>query len=156
MKKMVSLVVLLLSSQAFADQLTLKNGDRVTGKIVKTDGGKLVVNTDLLGNVSVDLSSVSEIATDQPLYVTLADGRTVSGTFTSTGDKAEVRAANANVVSLNRADIQTIRSEAEYTAYRDSLQRSQLAGSAVGPNAFAPLLAARVVEGAVVLLSESE
>jgi hypothetical protein len=128
MKKMACLVVLLLSGQAFGDQLTLKNGDRVTGKIVKTDGDKLVVNTDLLGNVSVDLSSVSNIISDQPLYVTLADGRTVSGTFTSTGDKAEVRAANANVVSINRGDIRVIRSEAEYTAYQDSLDPGWLEG----------------------------
>ena len=128
MKKMACLVVLLLSAQVFADQLTLKNGDRVTGKIVKSDGDKLVVSTDLLGNVSVVLADVSNITTDQPLYVTLADGRTVSGTFTSSGDKAQVRAANANVVSLNRGDIRVIRSESEYTAYQDSLNPGWLEG----------------------------
>ncbi len=128
MKIMMCLLVLLISTHVYADQLTLKNGDRITGKIVKTDGGKLVVNTDLLGNVSVDLASVSDIVTDQPLYVTLADGRTVSGTFTSSGDKAEVRAANANVVSVNRSDIRVIRSEAEYVAYRDSLDPGLLEG----------------------------
>jgi hypothetical protein len=53
-----------------ADQITLKNGDRVTGKFVKTEGGKLVVATDLFGDVSVDLANVSNIATDQPLCCT--------------------------------------------------------------------------------------
>jgi putative salt-induced outer membrane protein YdiY len=77
--------------------------------------------------VSVDLSSVSNIISDQPLYVTLADGRTVSGTFSSSGDKAEVR-GNANVVSINRADIRVIRSEAEYTAYQDSLDPGWMEG----------------------------
>ena len=128
MKIMACFVVLLLSVHAFADQLTLKNGDRITGKIVKTDGDKLVVNTDLLGNVTVVLADVSNITTDQPLYVTLADGRTVSGTFTSSGDKAEVRAANANVVSIARSDIRVIRSEAEYTAYQDALDPGWLEG----------------------------
>ena len=128
MKIMACFVVLLLSVHAFADQLTLKNGDRITGKIVKTDGDKLVVNTDLLGNVTVVLADVSNITTDQPLYVTLADGRTVSGTFTSSGDKAEVRATNANVVSIARADIRVIRSEAEYTAYQDALDPGWLEG----------------------------
>jgi len=130
MRKTLTIAALLLSlsTQAIADQITLKNGDRVTGKIVKSDGGKLVVTTDLLGAVSVDLASVSNITTDQPIYVTLADGRVVSGTFTASGDKAEVRAANANVVSIDRANIQVIRSEAEYVAYRDSLDPGILEG----------------------------
>jgi len=121
-------LLLLLSGDVFADQITLKNGDRVTGKIVKSDGGKLVVNTDLLGNVSVDLTSVSNISTDQPIYVTLADGRTVSGTLTASGDKAEVRASNANVVPIDRANMAIIRSEAEYVAYQDSLEPGILEG----------------------------
>lgn len=137
MKNIVSLAILLLvpSFHAFADQLTLKNGDRITGKIVKSDGGKLVIATDLLGNVSVDLSAVSNITTDQPLYVTLADGRTVSGTVTTSGDKAEVRAANTTVVAVNRADIRVIRSQAEYAAYQDSLNPGLLEGWSGGLDA---------------------
>jgi putative salt-induced outer membrane protein YdiY len=137
MKKIMSLAVLLLlpSFPALADQLTLKNGDRVTGKIVKTDGDKLVVATDLLGNVSVDLAAISNITTDQPLYVTLADGRTVSGTFATSGDKVEVRAPNATVVSINRSDIRVIRSQAEYAAYQDSLNPGWLEGWSGGIDA---------------------
>lgn len=130
MKRILTLtsLFLLLAGEVFGDQITLKNGDRVTGKIVKSDGGKLVVNTDLLGNVSVDLTAVSNISTDQPIYVTLADGRTVSGTFTASGDKAEVRPPNANVVPIERANIAVIRSEAEYVAYQDSLEPGILEG----------------------------
>jgi putative salt-induced outer membrane protein YdiY len=128
MKRLLSCVLLLvaLSTQTLADQITLKNGDRVTGKIVKTDGGKLIVTTDLLGEVAVDLASVSNITTDQPLYVTFEDGRTVSGTLTATADKVEVKAAN--VVSVDRSAIKVIRSEAEQIAYRDSLEPGLLEG----------------------------
>lgn len=122
------LLLLLLPGQAYADLITLKNGDRVTGKIVKTDGDKLVVNTDLLGNVSVDLAAISNITTDQPLYVTLADGRTVSGLLFASSDRAELRPANANAISMDRAAIRTIRSEAEYVAYQDSLDPGLLEG----------------------------
>lgn len=122
MKRLLTCIVLTLtlSTQTLADQITLKNGDRVTGKIVKTDGGKLVVATELLGDVSVDLAAVTNIATDQPLYVTLEDGRTVSGILTASADKVEVKAAN--VVSVNRSAIKVIRSEAEHIAYQDSLE----------------------------------
>lgn len=60
MKRLLSCIVLMLVlvTQALADQITLKNGDRVTGKIVKSDGGKLVVSTELLGDISVDLASL--------------------------------------------------------------------------------------------------
>lgn len=93
MKKCICLLVLILAlgAQVLADQITLKNGDRLTGKIVKSDGGKLFIKTELLGEVAVDLAAVTAITTDQPLYVTLADGRTLSGEFSASGDKAELR-----------------------------------------------------------------
>lgn len=130
MKRLLTCTVLLiaLATQTLADQITLKNGDRVTGKIVKTDGGKLVITTELLGDVSVDLGAISNITTDQPLYVTLEDGRTVSGTLTASADKVELRPANANVVAVDRSAIRVIRSEAEYVAYQDSLEPGLLEG----------------------------
>lgn len=128
MKRLLTCVVLLaaVSTQALADQITLKNGDRVTGKIVKTDAGKLVVTTDLLGDITVDFAAITNITTDQPLYVTLDDGRTVSGLLTASADKVEVRAAN--VVSVDRSTIKVIRSEAEHIAYRDALEPGLLEG----------------------------
>lgn len=116
----VMVCLILLSGRAFADQITLKNGDRVTGKIVKSDGGKLIVKTELLGDVSVDLAAVTNIATDQSLYVTLADGRTVSGVMTASESKAELRPANSSAVSVERSAISVIRSEEEHLAYEKS------------------------------------
>jgi len=121
-------LLLAVASQTPADQITLKNGDRVTGKIVKTDGGKLVVTTDLLGDVSVDLAAVTNITTDVPVYVTLEDGRIVSGTMTASANKVELHAANANVVSIDRSAIKVIRSEAEHVAYQGSLNPGLLEG----------------------------
>jgi putative salt-induced outer membrane protein YdiY/small nuclear ribonucleoprotein (snRNP)-like protein len=130
MKRLLTCTVLLiaLATQTSADQITLKNGDRVSGKIVKTDGSKLVVTTDLLGDVSVDLAAVSNITTAQPLYVTLEDGRTVSGLLTASADKAELKPANANAVAVDRSAIKVIRSEAEHVAYQDSLEPGLLEG----------------------------
>ena len=88
-KRFISLLILLLvlCADAFADQITLRNGDRLTGKIVKSDGGKLFIKTDLLGAVAVDPAVVTAIATNQPLYVTLVDGRTLSGVLSASGTK---------------------------------------------------------------------
>ena len=61
MRKTVALTIFLMlfSGPALADQIVLKNGDRLTGKIVKADGAKL--KSELIGEVSVDLSSVRSI-----------------------------------------------------------------------------------------------
>ena len=118
---MACMLLLSIANNTLADQIVLKNGDRLTGKIVKSDGGKLVVQTELVGQVSVDLSAVNSITSDQPLYVTLDDGRTVSGIITVSENKAELRAANSKPVSIERSAIRFIRSEAEHLAYERSL-----------------------------------
>ena len=130
MKRNLSLIALVLTfcGQVLADQITLKNGDRVTGTIVKTDGGKLLVKTELLGNVTLDLSSIVTITGDQPVYVTLADGRTVSGVLTASADKAEVRATNSTVLAVERSAISVIRSEEEQVAYERTLNPGLLEG----------------------------
>lgn len=124
----VTFLTIMFWAPALADQITLKNGDRLTGKIIKADGGKLVIRTQLIGDVTVDLSVVTNITTDEPLYVTLADGRTVSGVITVADAKAELRGTNANAVSFNRSDIQVIRSEEEQLAYQRSLSPGLLEG----------------------------
>ena len=46
------IVVLTLANVAAADQIVLKNGDRLTGTIVKSDGKTLVLKSDLVGEVA--------------------------------------------------------------------------------------------------------
>jgi putative salt-induced outer membrane protein YdiY len=121
-------LLLVLSGKVLADQITLKNGDRVTGKIVKSDGAKLSVKTDLIGDVTVDLSTATNITTDQPLYVVLADGRTVSGNLNLSGENIELRPANANAIPIERSSLRMIRSEAEQKAYERSLHPGLLEG----------------------------
>ena len=53
-RKITSICGLLFlpASLLAASQVTLKNGDRISGQIVKKDGDKLVVKADLLGEVT--------------------------------------------------------------------------------------------------------
>jgi putative salt-induced outer membrane protein len=137
MKRIAALTALLLifAGHAIADQISLKNGDRVTGKIVKSDGSKMLVKTELLGDVTVDLPAVTNITSDQPLYLTLADGRTVSGLLNVTGNDVELRTTNANPISIERSAIHFIRSEAEENAYQKSLYPGLLEGWTGGADA---------------------
>jgi len=119
-KALSLLLISLFSGSVLADQVTLKNGDRVTGTVVKADGKSLVVKSDLFGEITIGLENVSSIVSDKPLYVGLADGRTVSGLVTAENDKAEIKSSGGQV-SVSRSSIQFIRSEAEQMAYESSL-----------------------------------
>jgi putative salt-induced outer membrane protein YdiY len=57
-----------------ADQVFLKNGDRLSGRIVKLTDGKLVLKSELAGEVTIDLANIQTLASDEPHEVHLKDG----------------------------------------------------------------------------------
>ena len=70
-------VLLLVAHAASADQVSLKNGDRVTGKIQKKDGANLVVKSDIFGVVTIPWVAVTQLISDEPVTVALADRKSV-------------------------------------------------------------------------------
>lgn len=114
------LVILALAGHVCADQLVLKNGDRLTGTIVRSDGKTIVLMSDLVGEVTVALDNVENVTADKPLYVTLADGRTVSGLVTAKNNQFEIK-SNSGAVVVARSAIAIVRSEAEQRAYENTL-----------------------------------
>ena len=71
-------IVLTAVPQALADQIRLKNGDQLSGQIIKADGKTLTLKTDYAGAINVSIQSIEQITSDQQLYVALNDGRTVT------------------------------------------------------------------------------
>ena len=65
------------SSLALADQVVLKNGDRVTGAIVKKDAKTLTIKSDHFGVLTTAWDQVASITADKPVNVVLQDGRTL-------------------------------------------------------------------------------
>jgi len=56
MRKIVTVAGIFLfwgAAGAWADQVTLKNGDRLTGAIVKADGKTLLLKTDYAGDLTL-------------------------------------------------------------------------------------------------------
>ena len=60
------------AAAARADQVTLKNGDRVTGSIVKKEGNNLTIKSELMGVVTIPWDQITEIKSAEPLNVVLA------------------------------------------------------------------------------------
>ncbi|HVV46158.1 MAG TPA: DUF481 domain-containing protein, partial [Bryobacteraceae bacterium] len=103
-------------NSARADQVVLKNGDRLTGSIVRKDGRNLTIKTDQFGVVTTLWDQVVSVQADKPVNVVLADGRTVQGTIATTNGKLEVTTNNAKL-SLEPAEVTAIRNDDEQKAY---------------------------------------
>ena len=108
-------------SAAWADQVVLKNGDRVTGSIIKKDGKNLTIKTDHFGVVTTSWDQVESVKADKPVNVVLPDGKTVQGTLATANGKVEVTTKDAKL-SLAPAEVATIRDDAEQKAYERLLK----------------------------------
>lgn len=128
------LAVLFFASNLLADQVTLKNGDHLSGTIVKGDGKSIVLHTDAEGDITIQLSSIQEIKTDQQLHIVQKKGKTVVGPVTSTGDELHVATKNAGRVDVPANDISVIRNDAEETAFEKSQHPGLLHGWTGGAN----------------------
>lgn len=117
-----------LSSIAFADQVTLKNGDRLTGTVVKSDGKTLVLHTDAAGDVTMKFDSIQEIKTDAELHVSLKGGKTAVGPVTTTDGKLEIATKTSGTVEAPKEDVTLIRNDAEQQAYDKSLHPGLMHG----------------------------
>ena len=58
---LISGFLCLSATAAEADQLTLKNGDRLTGTIVKCDLKTLLLKTDFAGDINLQWDAVTSI-----------------------------------------------------------------------------------------------
>jgi putative salt-induced outer membrane protein YdiY len=67
------LVICSFSSLSLADEVVMKNGDRLSGTIVY-DGSKLVIDTKSEGKVPVELKNVKTFSSTAPINIVLADG----------------------------------------------------------------------------------
>lgn len=54
---------------ALADDVVLKNGDRLTGHIIRCDGKELTLHSEFAGEVTIQWSGIQHMSSDQPLHV---------------------------------------------------------------------------------------
>jgi len=117
----VCLLFFLPAIPAVADQVALKNGDRLTGSITKADGKELVIKTDYAGDVTVKFDAIQGISSTGDLHVVLSDGKTVVGPVSTSGDNVEVATRTGRTVEAPKSSIKSVRSPAEEAAHEKSL-----------------------------------
>jgi hypothetical protein len=101
----------------------MKNGDRVTGSVVKKDAATLTVKTVHFGVITMPWNQVESIATDAPLTVVLPGDQAVQGTLATTGQTVRVEAPDGpRTVPLT--EITALRNADEQRAYERLLNPS--------------------------------
>ena len=117
------LVAVICAGAVHADEVTLKNGDRLTGTIEKSDAKILAMKSDFAGEVSIQWDAITSIHSPQPLYLGLKDGQTIAGMVTTSADSLVVATKNAGTITTVKDSVVTVRNEAEQTAFNTEVER---------------------------------
>jgi putative salt-induced outer membrane protein YdiY len=114
------------AAAARADQLVMKNGDRLTGKIVRSDARELTLQTLYAGAVKVQRAAIASITSDQSLNLFTNDGQRYVGKLAAENNHATIKTADSQVMNAALETIAIIRSseeqarfEAEEARYRN-------------------------------------
>ena len=108
-KTVLFIALCLLTSAGWADQVILKNGDVLTGTIVKLTGGNMVLKSDLAGEVTIGLAGIRSMASDKPLSIHLKDGTVLQSQVSSSqGEEFKITGGALQDQPIKTADITAI------------------------------------------------
>lgn len=116
-------VFVLWCSSALADQITLKNGDRISGQILNSDGKVLVLKTEAAGDITIQWNLIDGISSAQPLHVGLVGGQVLVGPVKSENGQIEVSTPTSGVVTASKDSIRVLRSDAGQAEYDAAVER---------------------------------
>ncbi|HSP68245.1 MAG TPA: DUF481 domain-containing protein [Bryobacteraceae bacterium] len=119
----ILILIPLLACLAWADQVTLANGDRMTGSILRSDTKTLVLKTDNAGEVTLKWDSVAAISAPGPLHVGLSDGQTIVGAVETANGRFSITTQTAGVVTAARDAVQFIRNNDEQARIQAEIDR---------------------------------
>ena len=103
-------ILLLAIGPALADEVNLKNGDRLTGKFISMQEGKLIFDTPYAGKLTIQWSEIVNLTTDTPVNVMLPDGSLLKGISTP-AEKGKMQLQTEKIeeaVYLDLADVKSI------------------------------------------------
>jgi len=116
------LATITVSLPSLADQVTLNNGDRLTGSVVKSDDKTLTFKTALAGTVDIKWTDVKELLADEQLAITTSSApNPYSGTVVAKEGSVIVTPSGGTPTTVPQSEIKALRTPAEQAAYEASL-----------------------------------
>lgn len=119
------IIVLFLTSTIFADQVIMDNGDRLTGKILRKEGDSIVLETKSAGQVKIRWSSIVKIIADEPLSVTLDDGKIIEGKIELAENTLKVKTNGEEKVEVDKTALKIARTPVEQAKFEAEQKRIQ-------------------------------
>ena len=77
------------TGKVMADEVWLKNGDRITGKIERLENNSLILTTSYAGEITITWQEVSNLRTDESIKVIFDDGTSIQASI-SPGEEGRV------------------------------------------------------------------
>jgi putative salt-induced outer membrane protein YdiY len=93
-----------------ADELIFRNGDRLSGKLLRLEGNELLFAAAVVGEVTVKLSEIETLASEQDLELHLSDGSVVTDRVLP-AEPGSARLASKRTAPLRLAEIIQINPE---------------------------------------------
>ncbi len=123
--RLIYLAIIMLSilgflNTALADEIYLKNGDKVSGRIVKKTQENISIETDAMGIVSINTASIEKIKAVQAIHPEAITTKTPKALASET--PAELPAENKQIVWVKEAAL-------GYNRVTGNSRESQLSGS---------------------------
>jgi putative salt-induced outer membrane protein YdiY len=105
---------------AWADRIELKDGDRITGAIVKKDGQTVTLQSKNFGLVTLKWENIATVRTEKPLNVVLPGDKSVRANLETRDGRIEVYAPGV-AQTVPPEEVVALRNDAEQAAYERSL-----------------------------------
>ena len=119
-------IAFLIPGKSIADEVRLKNGDKLTGQIIRMQDDKLILKTTYAGKITITWQEVAGIRTDGSVKIILKDETTLEGTTEAVEDgkmkldteKLETSPSFslADVKSINPEPVKTVKITARANA----------------------------------------
>jgi putative salt-induced outer membrane protein YdiY len=128
----------LFNLPAFADEVVLKNGDKLTGTIVDSDGKTLTLKSEsvgqvqdskFVGGVTIQWDAIQSITSSEPLAVTSKEGKVLTGNVTTKDSTLEVQTSTAGQVGVAKDVVTTVRSPEQQAIYEHPRLRDLWGGA---------------------------
>lgn len=104
-----ALLAALASCDTRADEVILKNGDRLTGTIQRIRGGKVEIGTSYAGTVAVDVEAVESLSTARDMTVIMKDYTRLIGPLRGVPGRLAVQTADGGEpVPVDAARVQVM------------------------------------------------
>jgi len=111
-----------LRGSVVADQVTLKNGDQLTGAIVKSDAKTLLIKTEFAGEVSVQWDAVTRHGVLPAIALCFETDRRSSDSE-ATDNKFDVATKETGPVTASKDAVPPVSNNAEQKAYDEQVER---------------------------------